>query len=155
MTKQRSLRRIATAGLLVAVLFQAIVSWNSYVRPQGARAWRLRELPVWQRTAIILLGEDTADFLAFVRETVPEDARVIVPPRSRGSAYEEVGLMQYFLFPRDIHNCGQGEVEACVRRATGENTYILAISYFPPRALARESRRQIHFDENRGLFAPP
>lgn len=149
------LRGMLTAGLLLAAALQAVVSWDSYLRPQGALAWQLRELPVWERTATILLGEDTAGFLKFVRDTVPEEARLILPPRSAGSAYEEIGLMQYFLIPRDLHNCGRNEIEACIRRATGENTYILALYYFPPRELARETRRQIHYDENRGVFAPP
>ena len=148
-------RRILTAGVMIAVVLQAIVSWTSYLQPMTARAWSLRALPVWERTATILFGEDTAAFLAFVRDKVPEDGRVILPPRSEGSIYEEVGLMQYFLMPRDIHNCGKNEVRACVQRATGEKTYILALYYFPPRDLARETRRQIHYDENRGVFAPP
>jgi hypothetical protein len=93
--------------------------------------------------------------LKFLRDTLPEDARLILPPRTFNTAYEHIGMMQYFLIPRDIHNCGRNEVKACVQRATGEKTYILAVYYFPPRDLARQTRRQIHYDENRGLFAPP
>jgi hypothetical protein len=63
--------------------------------------------------------------------------------------------MQYFLFPRDIHNCGIGEVEACVRRIEGANTYILALDYFPPRELASQRRVLLPFKDQLGLFGPP
>jgi hypothetical protein len=141
--------------LFLAAVLQANVSWKTYLHPMGARVWHLRTLPAWQRTATILLGEDDAAFLKFLRDTLPEDARLILPPRTFNTAYEHIGMMQYFLIPRDIHNCGRNEVKACVQRATGEKTYILAVYYFPPRDLARQTRRQIHYDENRGLFAPP
>jgi hypothetical protein len=155
MRRPNAFRRMLTAGLLLACGLQASVSWSSYIRPTAEKAWDLKALPVWQRTATLMFDEDTAGFLGFLRDTVPEEARVVVPPRSEGSIYEEIGMMQYFLIPREIHNCGKDEVEACVRRATGESTYILAVHYFPPRDLARETRRQIHYDDNRGVFAPP
>jgi hypothetical protein len=146
---------ILTAAAFGGALFQLNAGWESYLRPSGAQAWSLRALPAWERTAIILLGGDEAGFLSFVRETVPVQARVILPPRSRGTPYEHVGMMQYFLNPRDIHNCGKNEVDECVSRATGESTYILALYYFPPRELARQTRRLISYDDNRGVFAPP
>ena len=150
-----SFRVVLAAGTLLAVAVQASVSWSTYLRPVGATVWRLRALPAWERTAIILHGEEIAGFLGFLRETVPEDARIILPPRMRGTLFEHIGMMQYFLGPRDIHNCGPNEIEACVQRATGENTYILAVDYFPPRDLASETRRLISYNDDWGVFAPP
>lgn len=148
-------RRLIPALVLIALAMQIGVSWDSYVHPRAALAWQLRSRPAWERTARILLGDDRADFLEFVRQTVPEDGRIILPPQTFGTAFEHIGMMQYFLIPRDIHNCGRNEIEACVRRATGENTYILAPDYFPPRELGSETRRYIAFDDERGVFAPP
>ena len=51
--------------------------------------------------------------MSFVRETTPDDARIILPPRLPRRTTAHVALMQYFLYPRDIHNCGLAEVEAC------------------------------------------
>ena len=148
-------RLVLAAGVLLSVALQAEVSWSTYLRPMGATVWRLRALPAWERTAIILHGEEIAGYLGFLRETIPENARIILPPRMRGTLFEHIGMMQYFLGPRDIHNCGPNEIEACVQRATGENTYILALDYFPPRELASETRRFIGYNEEWGVFAPP
>lgn len=142
--------------LLITVLlgYQAIVSWTSYIRPTATIVWSLRREPAWVRTGSILLGDRITGHLGFMRETVPEESRVILPPHSGGGVYEHIGLMQYFLGPRDIVNCGRNEVEACVLRVSGESTYILAAGNFPPHDVAEESKRYIEYDNDLGVYVP-
>ena len=138
-----------------AVLFQGTIGVGRHVLPQLNQVRKLWALPAWERTAVLLEGKDFLDYLRFLHEVIPEDARVILPPRRPPSVFSNIYYAQYFLFPRDLHNCGVNEVEACVRRATGPNTYILALDNFPPRDLASEHRIYIPFDEEIGVFAPP
>ena len=142
--------------LLITVLlgYQVLVSWTSYIRPTAIAVWNLRDEPAWARTGTILLGERITGHLGFLQDTVPEESRVILPPHSSGGIYEHIGLMQYFLIPRDIVNCGRNEVEACVRRVTGESTYILAAGNFPPHDLASQAKRYIEYDNDLGVYVP-
>lgn len=141
--------------VLILVVYQAIVLVNTYLLPMGLLAWERRALPVWERSALLLEGDRFAGHVGFLRQHVPEDARLILPPLERNNAYEHIGLMQYFLFPRDIHNCGHSETPAeCVRRMTGETTYIIALDYFPPRAETLETKTFLQYEEDLGVFAP-
>jgi hypothetical protein len=139
----------------LAVLFQGYVSVSSHIVPELQQVRRLWALPPWERTALLLEGRDFLAYLRFLHEVIPEDARIILPPRRPPSVFSNIYYAQYFLFPRDLHNCGVNEVEACVSRATGPNTYILALDNFPPRDLASEHRIYIPFDGEIGVFAPP
>jgi hypothetical protein len=144
---------------LVVVLASALVmqGWivlDREVVPGLARFTRLRELPAWQRSAVGLNGEEFAAYLGFLRRTIPEDSKVIIPPRIPVSALSHVGLMQYYLFPRQIHNCGVNEVDACIERATGTSTYLLQVKEFPPADLASRNREFVRFNEDRGVYLP-
>jgi hypothetical protein len=101
-----------------------------------------------------LRGEEFAAYIDFLHREVPTQAKVILPPRLPVQAEAHVGLMQYYLFPRQIHNCGVDEVEACVRRSTGVATYLLVVKEFPPRALAEAAHQYVPFNEERGVYAP-
>lgn len=139
-----------------AIAIQMFSIFKAYVRPWALRIWDLRYYPAWERAAKLLeiYDKDFGGYIGFVRENVPEDAKVILPPREFGSAFEHIGLMQYFLFPRRIDNCGRNEVEACIKRVTGPKTYILGLSFFPPRDLAEEYKAFIQYDGNMGIYAP-
>jgi hypothetical protein len=115
--------------------------------------WELRYKPAWERSALLQAG-DVAGFVAFLREQVPEDGRLILPPNFPLRPFAHVGYMQYYLFPRDIENCGQGEIEACVRRIGGAKTYIMALPDFPPRELAQIRLQFIPYRDDMGVFAP-
>lgn len=147
--------RLVILVLAVSVVIQTITLAESYVLPTGKRVWDLRAQPALIRGGTLLEGRRFAEYLSFVRETVPEDGRVILPPHSTGGPLTNISLVQYFLFPRDIHNCGSNEVEECVLRVTGENTYILALKNFPPREVAAQVKRLVPFDDDIGVYAPP
>lgn len=146
---------LVLATLALSVMIQVITLADSYLLPWGKWIWELRTQSAVDRGGVLLEGRRFADYMRFVREVVPEDGRVILPPRSIYQPFENIGLMQYFLFPRDIHNCGPNEVEECVLRVTGAKTYILALEDFPPRELAEQVKRLVPFDEEIGVYAPP
>ena len=147
--------KYAAAILLgIALIVQTRSLITRYIQPVIRSAWAIRDLPAWKRSAHLLGGSHFAGYIDFVRANSPEDARIILPPRQPVRNVAHVGLMQYFLFPRDIHNCGTNEVEECVLRVTGSNTYILGLSDFPPRELAERSKVFVPYDDELGIFAP-
>jgi hypothetical protein len=135
-------------------VFQAHIVVTGYAVPTLRRLWSMRDLSSWQRAALFEQGEEFAGFVAFLRSEIPEEARVILPPLLSPRAVAHTGLMQYYLFPRDIHNCGAEEVEACILRVTGRRTYILAVPEFPPRELAEKSKRFVSYRDGFGVFVP-
>lgn len=143
-----------TAAVGIAALYQVVAITRDYVLPTVEQVWEIRGMPDWQRAAVFEAGEDFAGYLAFLRSQVPEDSRVILPPSLPEGPFSNIGYMQYFLFPRDIHNCGFGEVEACVLRVTGHHTYILGLPAFPPRDLAERSKRYVPYRDGFGVFVP-
>lgn len=143
---------LLAAGL--AGLFQLFVVGRGYALPFLEATWSMREKPAWQRAAILQEGEDFAGFVAFLRSQVPEDARVILPPNKPQRPLAHIGFMEYFLFPRDIHNCAENEVDDCILRVAGRNTFILGLPDFPPRELAERSKRFIAYHDGYGVFAP-
>lgn len=147
-------------GSLLAVILvtgaaaNMISSWQYTIWPRFTRAWNLRELEDWQRAAILAEGDEFGEFISFIRDHVPPESRVIIPPHNIRRPYAHMGLMQFYLFPRDIHNCGVGEVEACVSRIGAPTTYILAVPGFPPRDLAEIRLNFEEFHDDFGLYVP-
>lgn len=140
--------------LVLVIAIQVVVIADTYAWRMATRIWEYRSDSALARAALLLEGDGFDQYVRFARETIPEDARVILPPRLPIRPYAHIGLMQYFLFPRDIHNCGLNEVEECTLRVNGPNTYILALRDFPPRELAEISKKLVPFDDERGIYAP-
>lgn len=90
----------------------------------------------------------------FIRDTVPEDAKVIVPPSRPIQTLSHVGFVEYFLMPREIHNCGENEIRECVLRMTGDNSYILVGGEFPPNELAEQVKKFLPFKDGMGIYIP-
>jgi hypothetical protein len=137
-----------------AAIYQGVWLTDRVAVPNWEAIWPIRNLPAWQRSAILVDGEELAGYLGFLRANIPEDARVILPPLFPQRPVAHVGLMQYYLFPRDIHNCGFGEVEECTLRVVGAHTYIIGLPDFPPVELALRSKRYIPYRDGLGVFAP-
>ncbi len=155
-TKEKGSRMMSVVLLLLsaALIVNLVTIARSYAAPTLKQVWQLRDSPAWERAAYLLEGRRFGGFVSFVRETTPDDARIILPPRLPPRTTAHVDLMQYFLYPRDIHNCGIAEVEACVLRVRGSNTYILSVKGFPPRDLAEESKHLIPYQDELGVYAP-
>lgn len=113
-------------------------------------------LPAIERSVRIAFGDDFASFVGFLREGVPEDGRLAVPPMDLEPTFGDVGLVQYFLFPRQIVNCPSGDdLPACVRSLTGPRTCILRVGDFPAAEDVPSNKVYIRFDAERGLYCPP
>jgi hypothetical protein len=127
---------------------------NDYVIPFGNRVWKLKGRSALDRSAIIQVGDEFSEYMDFVRNTVPEDSKVIVPPRRPIQTISHIGFVEYFLLPREIHNCAEGEVRECVLRMTGEHSYILVGGEFPPQELAEQVKEFLPFKDGLGIYIP-
>jgi hypothetical protein len=108
------------------------------------------------RSATALEGDDFGAYIQFLRQQIPENYRVMIPPLIPVRPTAHMGLMQFFLFPREIHNCGQNEVPACIERVNpASDFYILALRDFPPEELINPNRVLIPFREGTGVWSPP
>jgi hypothetical protein len=143
-------RQLALAG---AVALQ-LVLFSGDVAAWGRRLWGMRGMPPIQRAALQVWDASFAGYVMFLRRETPAHAKIIIPPHTGPLPANNVGLMQYFLFPREIHNCGPAEIPACVERAKGPDTYLLRVDDFPPHGLAIKGRVRLDFNEQYGLYAP-
>jgi hypothetical protein len=147
--------RLGAAVLAVALLIQIAFLVSGSVGRVVERAWIVRRAPALERSAQIAFGSDFSDFISFIRETVPESAKLVVPSKGLDPVYGDIGLMQYFLRPRTIIDCPLGEgLVPCVRSLTGASTYILAVPDFPPQADAHLYRNLVAFRDDRGVYVP-
>ena len=137
-----------------ALIVQGVTLTRSYILPTLEQVWDLRKSPPWYRAAALENGVEFAGYISFLRAQVPEDGRVVLPPWQWQETVAHVGFMQYFLFPRELHNCGLDEVPACTLRASGRNTFIVALPDFPPRELAEQAKRFISYQDGMGVFVP-
>ncbi len=110
--------------------------------------------PAWERGARWALGDTFADYIAFVHSRTPESSSIVVPPHSIIQPYAEVGLMQFYFYPRKVYNCGPNEAEACMYRARTEHTYVLAVPHFPPPEEALKYKDYVPFNDSLGLYVP-
>lgn len=140
--------------ILLLTIAQIYTLHKTFILPTMERSLGLINEDAWMRAAILLEGDEFANYIAFLRDHIPENGRVLLPPNFRQSTFEHVGIMQFFLYPREIHNCGADEVEECVKRVSGKEFYILAVRDFPPRELAAETKDYVRFDDKIGLFIP-
>ncbi|NIM96113.1 MAG: hypothetical protein GTO18_20630 [Anaerolineales bacterium] len=142
-----------TIVLTVAVLVQ-FYFLAKFIGSWGMQLWQLRDMSAVQKSAFMTWSEEFSEYVLFLQEVIPEDARVILPPNNYAPPIDNVGYMQYFLIPREIHNCGPDEIEACVLRVSGSDTYILSIGDFPPRELAEISKSYLEFSDDYGVYVP-
>ena len=144
------------ATVLMSLAFlQVIRVHTTYGRRHITQVFENRAYSALDRSAIFSEGREFADYMAFLREIIPEYAKVILPPREPVQSLANVGYMQYFLMPRDIQNCGTDEVEACVLRMTGPTSYIITAWKFPPADLALQVKRYIPMSGGeRGVYVP-
>ena len=148
--------RLRWSGLVLgtALVLQGVILARTHILPMARNSARVLPLSAVGRSARIAFGDDFAGYVEFLEDTIPIDAKVIVPPASIDTVLGNAGIVQYYLFPRRIDNCGADEIEACIRRVTGKNTYILAVPGFPPRELAGQSKDFLGFRGERGVFVP-
>ncbi len=111
--------------------------------------------PAWERGARWALGDHFADYVSFVHRLTDDTSSIVLPPHSIIQPYAEVGLMQFYFFPRKVYNCGPNEAAKCMYRARTEHTYVLAMPHFPPPEEALKYKVYVPFDDKFGLYVPP
>src|SRR3970040_1596483 len=117
-------RSVPTVLLWLALLVQLAVLLRTKIQPLAEKVWEVRHLSAVDRSAEIAFGSEFARYIRFLREAVPEDARVLVPPFDWEPVFGNIGLMQYFLFPREVVNCPNGaDLSGCVRSMGGARTH--------------------------------
>jgi hypothetical protein len=147
---------IALVLLLLVTLLQVRELTVDFIWPRLIRGWEARGYTAWERSALLSEGRDFLEFTTFLRDTIPESGKVVFPPRayvSRAGTFTELDFMRYFLFPRQVLNCGE-PVEDCVRSLTGRTSYIVAIGGFPPVEAAEAIKDYVPFREGKGVYVP-
>jgi hypothetical protein len=143
--------RVLFLGLVIQVVLLAHFGGIRLVRD----TWRTVGLSARVRSERLAFGASFSEYLQFLRERVPDDALVAIPPIEHDPVYGNMGLMQYALFPRRLTNCPAiGEWETCRANYGGENTFVISVRGFPPPDKPPGSKDYVAFDEGRGLFAP-
>ena len=146
--------RITVLLLSLTLIIQIRILANNYVKPLTIHIPHLASESAIIRSATIFHGVEFAEYIEFVREHVPENARVLLPPNKPVQPMANVGLMQFYLFPREIHNCGVNEIEACFQRLEDSDFFILTAWKFPPHGLASHHRQFIQHKGESGIYAP-
>lgn len=154
LSKSKNLRKsLILIALLVMVIFQLkYVIQKDYPIFQSLL---MIEEQGWERSAVLARRSDFRDLVLFLKSNIPEDAPVLLPPGAWNKWYTHVGFMQYFLYPRTIHNCGVDEVPACISRMNPSNTFHIPRFYgFPPPELLDDSWEYIPQSPDFGLYIP-
>jgi hypothetical protein len=158
MIEHRSLKKylswLSLAVFIVVSCLQMASLWNDFIQPFGAKIWDIRGNSAIERSAILHEDKQFAEFITFIREMIPEDARVILPPHSTFHVLSNFGFADYFLMPRELHNCGSTEIEGCVLRMTGARSYFFTAGDFPPPQAAGQVKTFIPFKDGLGVWAP-
>jgi hypothetical protein len=144
-------------GMAVAAVIQLFFLFRSNVIPLSLRVWNHRTLTAKERSAALAFGSDFAGFMRFTAEVVPPDGKLVLPRAAQDSTLGNIGLMQYFLIPRELINCPSSEPaeeEACVLQLSGADTYFLAAGSFPPASAAEKSKTLLPFNAKWGVYAP-
>ena len=146
---------LVSLSLAVALVAQGVLLSKGTLWPLAQRVWEVRGDPPLERSARLAFGDAFADYMRFLREHVPENARLVVPPKAVVPVYGDIGLMQYFLAPRQIVDCPAGpDLAPCVASMDGARTYILAIPEFPPTDSVPANKEHWDHGGGFGVYAP-
>jgi hypothetical protein len=137
-----------------AILVQLFVVLNGEVLPTARSVRQFWGRSALERSGLFIFGRGFAEYISFLRNHVPEDASVMLPPRTQQTQFVHEGVMQYFLYPRRVDRCGPNEIEPCIRRASGPGWYVLAVQGFPPPSVAGRFKDYVPFDDKQGLYVP-
>jgi len=129
MSPRKLSKSLIFAALLVCVSFQAFQSWKEIVKPwlHDRLSFVLASAP--HRGAIYYMGEDRARFMRFLDAYLPEDAEVVLPPRT--IIFSNQNIMQNYLFPRAILSCFGDDLTLATKCLSDKQNYVLAVGDFP------------------------
>jgi hypothetical protein len=139
--------------LLAATLLQMRSLLADFIQPRAVRYWEVRSLAAWERSALLSEGQDFTDYVTFLRETLPESGKVVLPSSAdigEAGPFTSIAFMQYFLFPRVILNCSE-PIEECLLTMTGPASYVLRVGGPQPSV---EHKTYVPFRDDRGVYVP-
>jgi hypothetical protein len=142
--------------LLVATLLQMRLLLTDFVWPRTQRYWGVHSFTAWERSALLSEGQDFLDFVKFLRDTIPDTGKVVLPPSTfvgEAGAFTYVTFMQYFMIPREVLNCTE-PVDECVLGLDGPNSYLVRIGGFPPAESAEVHKVYVPFRADQGVYVP-
>lgn len=141
--------------LLLAASVQTFFLLSNFIPKLIVHIWPQRRAPAAWRTTALLFSEDYANYIEFVKDVVPADAMVLIPKEAHVWNFGNLGLMQYFLYPRSIIDCPVEGFNDCILSSIGPSTFILAPnSDFPPQNLLEEHMQFIPYDGSQGIYIP-
>jgi len=139
----------------VALVFQLFTLIGSNLAPLRQRILGIQARPMLERSAVLAFGDQFNEYLQFILDEIPQDALVVIPPRSVDYRWGDVFLMQFYMVPRDLSNCpSEQEVAACIRVHDGERTYFIEIDNYLTESMLLPSKNYKPFDESRGIYVP-
>jgi hypothetical protein len=147
--------RISMILIAFAAAMQIGLVIMTFILPLRNRIRGVQRLPALERSITLSFGDNFAAYMGFLMDVIPEEATVVLPPVEIDSTLGNVGLMQFFLYPRRIVNCpGEMRFDDCAILYSGEGTYLLSIADFGADGVEDGNKVFIQFNDRRGVFAP-
>ncbi len=135
--------------LCVLLMFQVISLIREYDRPLLNIFSTASRSGLW-RSVFFHENERLANYVEFLNEKIPTDGKVMIPPNNFSSNFlSRTSHMQFFLYPREVHNCS-GTYSTCVSGFEDTSWYILVLD----KNVFSTSNSLVMFDEEIGLSVP-
>ena len=158
-TRLRHLGKSPTQVVLYGSLLLSLI-WNGVLVTRFAAEHLTRKvipnrhLNAVERGADYVSGSTFAEFISVVRDLVPEESLVVLPPDGGEYYLNERWMMRYFLFPRDAVLCRAPEDPQCRALLENDESYVISTGSFPPEELVSHSRLLIHVVDDLGVYVP-
>lgn len=140
----------------LASLGQATVIAKDYVLPWSSRLWEIRRLPARDRSGVLYewFGAEATDFAAFLRQTLPDSASVIVPTDREVGELRYPELWQYFLFPRHVVGCESTQLENCLAGMDPNASFVVQVDSIPRARAVPDGFQYQRYGDRLGLYTP-
>jgi hypothetical protein len=150
-TMKKTTRVLITLSLLILLAYQSVTAAQYLSSRYKSKFLSNRDLDAVIRSADASYGSELAGFISFLRNSIPEQEIVLIPSGQGTSApLNDLYLMQYFLFPRQIKTC-QSDCAALIEEP---GIYVIVQGDFPPAGLVFPFKQRKNFTEDLGLYIP-
>ncbi len=147
--------------LVILVLAASVLILAMFVLADAAKdlrqVWKVLPYPGDWRGARFAADEEFADYLAFFRAMLPENATLGLPPTEGASrALSNTPLMQFFLAPRQVVNCTR-QNPGCPAALIEQGAFLVVLGNgtFPPQEFLNSPGRIRMFNQKWGILLPP
>jgi hypothetical protein len=142
--------------LLTAGLILQVISAIGPARSDLVAIWKTIGQPGLWRSANFTGGLKFANYIRFLVEAIPEDARVVLPAETTGLwLLSNTPAMQFFLAPRQVVNC-TGTDPQCAADLNNAGAYLLVTGDdgYPGKEVTQQPERLRMYNETWGLYLP-